>query len=958
MSGSSEVVHATPPDLAPGQKHRARWIVAALVLLFILNVFLLPLITLRSYHRTIADSLSRSLGHTVHLNSANLTVFPLPGLVIHDLVVEEDPSFGAEPLLRAPSVTVYLRISSLWRQRLEVSRISLDNASVNIVRDPSARWNISSLLLQASRTPTAPTAQRRASAAPRFPYIEFSDARINFKNAAEKKPLSFLNVDATVWLADPNTWRIRLAAQPARTDRDLEMQDTGTIRLEGSLTRATSLDQLPLNLHAEWSGAQLGQASRLMFGYDSGWRGDLRAEADITGDMNDLVLKSRLRVANAHRQEFTPINQLDVDALCQATYHRPLHSLDNLTCLWPTGDGHLLLTGSIPDLGNPQPRLNLEINHTPVAFALSLIGLLRSNVETLARASGTINGSFSWAPPQADSENTPAKKSPAPSAIQDQNLQASILTGHAVADNVSVTLSGIDQPVIFAALRLATPSESTTDSSSRPEQPVEGGADRPALRARARKGAPRGRSSRHGNTEPQPSLREAPTPGRPVLLLEPASFAAGAPTPMQVSGQFAPSGFTLHFSGESSLARLEPIARDLAQLHGLQHLAAKGTAQSDITFSGPWIPQINSDTEANFPAQLEGSLRLQHAELSPAWLPEPIEIASVTAQFTNQSGAAAITWSNAVISLHGIAAKGSATYVATCNNPAGCPAQVNLDFATVDAAALQSALGAGHHGEFVQAILSTVESPAPWPALDATLHAESLTIGTLKLSNVRAAVTVNPDRSLKILALDAATLGGSTHVTGSIQAASGGPTYDLSLACTGLKLTDAASLFHEKWGVGTADGQVDLNLHGYSGLAASATGDFHWTINGNWAGNWTEPAPASPDTTSPASSDTSPTLVSENPGRWTAAGTISNQSIVLTKGPAQGTIGFDRKLDLDWTGVGAPVQITAADLPVPQLASDTPSPKPTLRITGTLAYPIAAPAQAETASSRPAPRTN
>jgi AsmA family len=901
-------VDATPaPPVAPAPKRRARpyriqWIVVAVVLLLLLNALLLPLINLSRYHRTIADSLSRALGHTVHLRSVNLAVFPLPGLVIHDLTVEEDPSFGAEPLLRAPSVTVLLRASSFWRQGLEISRIHLDNASVNLARDPSGRWNFSSLLLLASRTPTAPTAQRRPSATPRFPYIEFSGARINFKEGPEKKPLSFLNADASVWLADPNQWRIRLAAQPARTDRDLDLADTGTIRLEGSLTRAAVLDQLPLDLHAEWTGAQLGQVSRLMFGSDSGWRGDLRAEADITGNMRDLVLRSRLRVANAHRVEFTPNNQLDIDARCDAAWHRPQQLLDNLTCLWPTGDGHLLLTGSVQNVALPQPRLTLEINHTPVAFAVTVLGLLRSGLPAMLDASGTINGQFAWAPQEKTS--LPATKNSA--------APQNILAGHANVDTVAIHISGMDQPVTFVTLRFSTPEPNP-----------------PASRKRVR------------------VLQLSPLkPGwEPnIILLEPATFAAGSPTPMQVSGQFTRSGFTLHFTGESALVRLQPVAADISQLHALKALAPKGTALSDLTFSGPWIqdfstPQLNSETGSSAPALLQGSVHLQHAELKPAWLHDAIEIASATVQLDN----GVITWTNAAISINGTPAKGSATYSAACGNPSGCPAQLTLDFPTLDAAALRSALLGQGHGDFVQAILSTVESPAPpWPSFTGTIHAGTFAIGALKLTNARAAIAV-ADNRLKVLSLDAATLGGSTHIAGTIEPSSGGPKYVLNLTCSGVKLAEASDLFHEEWGTGSADGQINLNLHGYSDLAASATGDFHWTITGNWGGAWTDPAllnpPVSPGPAIPDASAS--TLVSEIPSRWSAAGTISNQTLTLTNGPAQGTITFDRKLDLDWT------RASNDDAPIPP--QDPANPLQPIHITGTLAQPVIA------TSPRPAP---
>src|SRR6201999_4290457 len=100
-----------------------------------------------------------------------------------------------------------------------------------------------SLLNQASHTSTAPTAQRHASASPRFPYIDFRNARINFKSVDEKQPFSFFNCDLSIWLDQPQEWRLRFEGQPARTDLDLDLSDSGLIRVDGSLGRAPSLDQ-------------------------------------------------------------------------------------------------------------------------------------------------------------------------------------------------------------------------------------------------------------------------------------------------------------------------------------------------------------------------------------------------------------------------------------------------------------------------------------------------------------------------------------------------------------------------------------------------------------------------------------------------------------------------------------------------------------------------------------------
>jgi AsmA family len=913
-------------------RHRRRSILIAL-LVFILIVFLLPLISLGRYHRTIADSLSRSLGHNVTLGSVNLTLFPFPGLEIQNLTVQEDPAFGDEPLLIAPSVTVYPRLSTLWTLRLEIGRIDLDNASVNLVRDSAGRWNFSSLLLQASRTNVAPTAQRRPSSTPRFPYVAFSGARINFKQGYEKKPFSLFNTDASVWLADSNHWRIRLEAQPVRTDLDLDLEDTGTVQVDGTLTRAASLEQLPLNLQVSWTGAQLGQVSRLVFGFDSGWRGDLRMEADVTGDMQNLKIHPRLHVINAHRLEFTPINQLNIDAFCEAMYHRPARSLDHLTCLLPAGSGHLLLTGAVPDLSHPQPNLNLEINHTPASFVVSILGMLRRTLPTDLRASGDISGNFTWSPPALAQKELPHVSTHVPPLSRGNK---SVLTGHAVASNLSLRLANIDQPFTFPSLTFATPNWTPPAA--------------PSHKSNKRAMAPHVSPSRHGKE----------TPSGNIILLQPASFSAGATTPMQVSAQISRSGFSLRFTGDASLARIRPVTRDFAQLQPLQALAPKGTAQADLTFSGPWLLPISSDTAAD-ESQIRGFVRLQHAQLTPAWLPEPIDIVSATTQFDGQpdnqpgqpSKPGTVTWANATISVKGITAKGSASYPATCSNPSGCAAEVNLDFTSLDAAALQSAIYGANRGQFFQSLLSQVESAPPaWPPIVGTIHASTFTIGSLRLADLRAAIAVQSGK-LNLLSLDASTLGGSAHATGAIQKTSDGPAYTLNLTWTGIKLQRAADLFSakgvpEKWGPGSIDGQSTLNLRGYSSLAASATGSFRFILNGPWGGTWSEatstPVPASaPKTSVSRSAGTTSAVVRArqllplhlplaplNPPHlypWSAAGTIANQTLTFTKGPATGTISFARKLDLTWTPATLAHRTTTA---------------PPIHITGTLTHPLIA----------------
>ena len=839
------------PGIAPLPARRnekaLRWLSLALIAGVLAAAFLLPLININRYHRTISESLARSIGHPVHLGSVKLQLLPRPGLAITDFTVEENPSFGAEPMLRSPSVIVSLRLTSLWRGRLEVSRIDLDEASVNLVHNAAGQWNFASLLEQASRTANAPTAQRHSSGNPRFPYIQFKSARINFKAGNEKKGFAFLSSDLSIWLDNPGEWRLRFEGQPARTDLDLELEDTGLMRVEGSLDRAAALDQMPVKLHAEWNGAELGQASRMLFADDLGWRGDLRAEADIAGDMRDLHLTTRLRVANAHRQEFSPLTPLNIDTRCRAEYRHGEQAIEDLTCLWPVESGHLLLTGDVHDFSAPQSRLTLEINQTPASFALDVLGLVRAELPSLLTVKGLINGSFTYA-----TAGTPK------------------LSGQATVEPLSLSFSDGGAPFVVPALHFAT--------RTRPATPV----------SRHRKSL--GRSARH----PADTLPAA-------ILLEPAALEMGTPNPVQISGQFAPGGFSLRLAGQAEVSRLKELSASFASLRvPLSHLAGQGLADLDLTFAGPWLAEpvmTANGLSAASGATAQGWLHLQNAQAKLDWLPEPVEIASAAADF----GDGRIRWSNANVTINGVVVHGSADAALRCESGAICPAHFNLDIPELDAATLQSALlGAGRHGELLDTILAEVErKTAAWPAMNGQAHVGTFALGPLAVHDLQGSMRVQ-DHRLEITTLDGAALGGSVHAIGTVETSGSQPQYSLDANWSGINVCQVAALFKEKWpAAGQMDGGAKLTLQGYSAsaLASSAQGTFHWL--------WSTGA-----LVAPAGGGKS-VAVSLSPARfsqWSARGTVGNSVITLDRAepanPVSGTISFDRKLDLVWPGGG------------------------------------------------------
>jgi len=823
-------------------KRRAKklWIFSLIVVLVLGAILLPPYLNLSRYRRTVADSISRSMGRTVSIGSVQLRLLPMPALELSNFVVEEDSAFGVEPALRSGKVVATLRLSSLWRGHLEVSRINLDQPSLNLVKDTNGRWSVGSLLIQASRIPNAPTAQRRSSSAPRFPYIEASSARINFKENNEKKPFSLLNADLAIWLAKPDQWQLRVEAQPARTDLDLDLEDTGTLRIEGSLNRAATLDAMPIDMQLEWSKAPVGQMSRLVLGSNTDWRGDLRVTASLTGTVNDLKIKTRIEIANTHHREFAPLAYQEIDATCEGDLYHNSHSIQNLTCLWPVGSGHLLLTGDIPDYLHPQPQLRLEINRIPTSFAVGMLGMLRQRAGS-ATTSGIINGEFSWQP-------------------SSRNL----FTGHADVQNLAVNFSGLDRALTFPVVHFTTPADQP--------QPVK----------------------KHGKHAP---LKTALVQHTPTLLLENTPVLLGAPAPLTISGTFTGKDFSLHLAGPASVAHLSALTTNFGLLNAsLAAIGKQGRANLDITVQGPWVvPPIQADhpESATF---THGTVQLQNAEWRTNFLPDPVQIVSATAHIEP----AQIVWSDATLTFHQIPVHASLSYPAICaaglamEENTHCLARFTLETASLDAAALQSALlGAGDHGELLDSLLARIERhTANLPSIEGSIHATTFTLGTLTLHNATAAIAAQGS-GIRITSLDGATLGGALHAAGLIETASGSPVYNLKLELNHASVADIAAIFHEHWGTGIFSGTTQIKATGFtpSALAKSSAGNFHW--------DWQKGSLAGIATTA-----NHPLAHFDH---WITDGTIQDSMLKLAQGQLDhnaetgtitGNISFDRQLNL------------------------------------------------------------
>jgi hypothetical protein len=812
-----------------------------------------PLISVSRYKSQIASLMAKSLGRPVRLSSMRLRLLPRPGFVLYDLTVEDDPAFGAEPLLRANTVTAIVRMLSLWRGRLELSEVVVDEASVNLVRRSDGRWNLDPLFQTAATNVGAATNAGEKRALP-FPYMVATNSRVNIKNGVEKMPFSLIDTDLSFWQEDPGVWRLRLRGQPVRTDVSLELGDTGIVELNATVRGAPELQQMPLRLDLEWRDAQLGQLTRLATGSDAGWRGDLRGEVHLDGTADAARITSRLRATGVHRAEFAPAEPMDFDANCNLVYHYSQRSVEKLVCDSPLGDGKIRIMGDMPGNGD-QPHYSIEMDKVPVAAGLDALRTVRNGVDPSLEAAGTVSGKISYAESSA-ANPTPPKT--------------------AAATKVEKSHS----PKVVAAARTSGKGGPLTGSFTIEGLQLKGGGLTRPLQA------------------PKLLLEPAPTAqGHFQALIGTVAILAGATVPLTLNMRLDLRSYQVSVRGQASIQR----GRELAHATGISGAAALDSLAGDpltvdLSAEGPWLPteQIvsteiqpagaaaaavigsvatpgSSDSADPMADSLRGTVTVRNVNWKADYLANHVEIAEATLHMDNGD----VRWDPVDFAYGPLKATATLAFPKSCSPAESCPAQpiprIKIQFGDLNAATAQTAiLGAREQGTLLSDLIDRLHaaSAPAWPLIDGTVNADSLVLGPVKLQDATAELHIRP-KGIEITNLDAKLLEGSLHGAGTLVIGDK-PAYSLTADFTNLNPVAVGQLLGQNWRGGTIDANGKIDLAGYTGedLAGSAKGTLHFEWRHGSAGSTTAAGPATP-------------VALNRFDRWTADATIENGKISL-----------------------------------------------------------------------------
>jgi len=121
-------------------------IIGIIVLILVLAVVVFAAtFNVNQYRGTIQSELEKRLDRTVALGDMHLGIFP-PRLQVQNLSITDDPKFNnGRPFVEAQGLDVSVKLLPLFRKSVEISSLSLQRPSVELVKDVQGKWNFSTI---------------------------------------------------------------------------------------------------------------------------------------------------------------------------------------------------------------------------------------------------------------------------------------------------------------------------------------------------------------------------------------------------------------------------------------------------------------------------------------------------------------------------------------------------------------------------------------------------------------------------------------------------------------------------------------------------------------------------------------------------------------------------------------------------------------------------------------------
>lgn len=138
-----------------------KWIIIALVAIIVILLVLPFLIPVNKFRPTIEQKASEALGRKVQIGNLSLSILG-GSLGADDLAISDDPKFSSGPFVTAKKIKVGVELMPLiFSQQVNVTEISIVEPQMTLLKDPSGKWNFSSIGSSSVQTQPAQPAEKQ-----------------------------------------------------------------------------------------------------------------------------------------------------------------------------------------------------------------------------------------------------------------------------------------------------------------------------------------------------------------------------------------------------------------------------------------------------------------------------------------------------------------------------------------------------------------------------------------------------------------------------------------------------------------------------------------------------------------------------------------------------------------------------------------------------------------------------
>ena len=276
-----------------------KWIGIAILGSIVILLLLPFLIPVNKFRPTIEAKASEALGRKVQLGDLSLSILG-GSLGIDNLSISDDPKFNSGPFITAKKVQVGVELVPLiFSQQVNVTEITVENPQVMMLKDPSGRWNFSSIggnSASAEKKPAAPSSGGSGSSSKMaesvsIKKLSLEDGQITLGNTNSKQRTVYNKVNLTADdVSMGNNFPI---------DFSMEGPNGGTMKIHGKVGPVDRKDAAftPQDVKLTMSNLNLGASGFL--DPSVGLGGFVDVDANLVSRNGEMTTKGQAKISKA-----------------------------------------------------------------------------------------------------------------------------------------------------------------------------------------------------------------------------------------------------------------------------------------------------------------------------------------------------------------------------------------------------------------------------------------------------------------------------------------------------------------------------------------------------------------------------------------------------------------------------------------------------------------------------------